>query len=435
MLKPKTSMKKSILAILMSTLVSLGAQTQTQTQPLDKVGNLEPWVQLIGTDTLAVTFLTGGAAKGTVLWRQGENEEWQKAAPEIKDGLIRANGTIQRAFIKGFDPLKPVFIKPVSEPIKKFGAYNVDFSGAKEGKEVKIKAPLSRDGRLVAGVVCDLHNQTARLLPTLKVLGDDLSLCVLLGDICDAPGSTGDLVNNLATPMAALSKNGLLTLALRGNHECRGAGARDIPEYMARPNDRYYGALTLGCARIVFLDTGEDKPKDHAEYSGLIDFDAYLQEEAEWLKKEVESAEWQTATWRVVFMHIPPRESPEEHSYPVVENGARIFAPCLIGKGVDIAISGHEHKESFLNEEEAKKYNLDFPVLIGGGGSSFKTTDHALRFEIAPGELYLPKFDWRKTKQQDQKQTTSSSQGNQKSNDIWSKINDIWQIIEKNRQK
>ncbi|MBR5946030.1 metallophosphoesterase [bacterium] len=428
-------MKKSILAILMSTLVSLGAQTQTQTQPLDKVGNLEPWVQLIATDTLAVTFLTGGAAKGTVLWRQGENEEWQKAAPETKDGLIRANGTIQRAYIKGFDPLKPVFIKPVSEPIKSFGAYNVSFSGAKEGKEIKIKAPMSRDGRIAIGIVCDLHNQTARLFPTLSAAGDDLSLCVLNGDICDAPGSTGDLVNNLATPMAALSKNGLLTLAVRGNHECRGAGARDIPEYMARPNDRYYGALTLGCARVVFLDTGEDKPKDHAEYSGLIDFDAYLQEEAEWLKKEVESAEWQTATWRVVFMHIPPRESEEEHSYPVVENGARIFAPCLVGKGVNIAISGHEHKESFLNEEEAKKYNLDFPVLIGGGGSSHKNSDLALRFEIAPGELYLPKFDWRKTKQQDQKQTTSSSQGNQKSNDIWSKINDIWQIIEKNRQK
>lgn len=431
-------MNKSFLPILFySALVSFGAQTQVQTQPLDKVGNLEPWVQLIDTDTLAVTFLTGSAAKGTVLWRQGENEEWRAAVPEIKDGLIRANGTIQRAFIKGFDPMKPIYIKPVSEPIKSFGAYKVSFSNAKEGKEVKLKAPMSRDGRIAVGIVCDLHNQTARLLPNLKALGDDLSLCVLLGDICDAPGSTGDLVNNLATPMAALSKNGLATLALRGNHECRGAAARDIPDYLARPNDRYYGALTLGCARIVFLDTGEDKPKDHAEYSGLIDFDAYLQEEAEWLKKEVESAEWQTAVWRVVFMHIPPRESPEEHSYPVVENGARIFAPCLAGKGVDLAISGHEHKESFLNEAEAKKYGLDFPVLIGGGGSSFKTTDHALRLEIAPGELYLPKLDWRETKQQGETQTSSSSssQSNQKSNDIWSKISDIWQIIEKNRQK
>ena len=428
-------MKKSILAILMSTLVSLGAQTQVQTQPLDKVGNLEPWVQLIATDTLAVTFLTGGAAKGTVLWRQGENEEWRAAAPETKDGLIVANGTIQRSFIRGFDPQKPIYIKPVSEPIKSFGAYNVSFSGAKEGKEVKIKAPISRDGRIAVGVICDLHNQLPRLLPTLKAVGDDLSMCVLNGDICDAPNTTADLVNYLATPMAALSKNGLMTLAVRGNHECRGAGARDIPEYMARPNDRYYGALTLGCARIVFLDTGEDKPKDHAEYSGLIDFDAYLQEEAEWLKKEVESAEWQTATWRVVFMHIPPRESPEEHSYPVTENGARIFAPCLVGKNVDLAISGHEHKEAFLSEEEAKKYNLDFPVLIGGGGSSFKTTDLALRLEIAPSELYLPKENWRETKQVDQKQSSSSSQNNQKSNDIWSKINDIWQIIEKNRQK
>ncbi|MBR4821509.1 hypothetical protein IKZ70_06585, partial [bacterium] len=72
--------------------------------------------------------------------------------------------------------------------------------------------------------------------------------------------------------------------------------------------------------------------------------------------------------------------------------------------------------------------------LIGGGGSSFKTTDLAQRLEIAPGELYLPKENWRKTKQADQKQT-SSSQSNQKSNDIWSKISDIWQIIEKNRQK
>ena len=423
--------KNLICACALGATLACGAATTNV--PLEKAGNLEPWAQIIATDTLGVTFQTGGAAYGRILWRQSENEDWKEAAPESVDGLIRANGKIQRAFIKGFDPKKPVYLKPVSKPIKNFGAYKVDFAEEKEGKVVKLKQPLSPDGRIVIGLVCDLHNNTNRLFPALSAAGDDLSLCVLMGDQCDAPGSAADVISNLVTPLKALTEKGLMTLVLRGNHECRGAGAREIPEYIARPNGKFYGAFTLGCARFVFLDTGEDKPKDHNEYSGLIDFDSYLQEEAEWLKQEVAGDAWKQADWRVVFMHIPPRESPEEHSYPVTENGARIFAPILKGTGVDLALAAHEHKESFLNEEEAKKCGLDYPLLIGAGGSKHKDDTLGLRLEVAPSELYLPKFEWKKTKEQ--KATTTTTTGNQKANDIWSKINDIWQIIEKNRQK
>ena len=411
---------------------ALACGAATTNVPLEKAGNLEPWAQIIATDTLGVTFFTGGAAYGRILWRQSETEDWKEAVPETIDGLIRANGKIQRAFIKGFDPKKPVYLKPVSKPIKNFGAYKVDFAEEKEGKVVKLKQPLSPDGRITIGLVCDLHNNTNRLFPALSAAGDDLSLCVLMGDQCDAPGSAADVINNFVTPLKALTEKGLMTLVLRGNHECRGAGAREIPEYIARPNDKFYGAFTLGCARFVFLDTGEDKPKDHSEYSGLIDFDEYLEEEAEWLKREVSGDEFRNADWRIVFMHIPPREATKEHSYPVTENGARIFAPILKGQGVDLVVSAHEHEESFLNEEEAKKYDLDFPLLIGAGGSKHKDNTLGLRLEVAPSELVLPKQDWRKTKE------TKSTQETKKTSeidDILSKIGDIWSIFEKNRQK
>jgi hypothetical protein len=84
--------------------------------------------------------------------------------------------------------------------------------------------------------------------------------------------------------------------------------ARQLRDYLALPDGHYFGAVTLGAARIVFIDTGEDKHDSHPEYSGLVDFDHYIERQKAWLSREFASAAWKDAVFRIAVMHIPPAD-------------------------------------------------------------------------------------------------------------------------------
>ena len=57
---------------------------------------------------------------------------------------------------------------------------------------------------------------------------------------------------------------------VRGNHELRGRFARHLRDYLPLQDGRYYGAVTAGAARFVFLDTGESENGDTAKNAGLF---------------------------------------------------------------------------------------------------------------------------------------------------------------------
>lgn len=351
-------------------------------------------VQLLGDSLLGVSFQSRCPGTGRLYWRQSPGEDWRLARENARDGLLGALGAVHHCRLAGYDPARPLYYRPALLPIAHFAPYKVDFEPEVQGPEGRLRPLLGPEGGLNLAVVCDLHNQPGLLDPLLD-RSPEATLCVFNGDTCDAPNSREELESNLAAPLARATGRGLASLFVRGNHETRGAGARLMPEYLQRPADRYYGALTLGPVRVVFLDTGEDKPADHEEYSGLIDFADYLAEEAAWLRQEVAGAAWNRAPWRLVFMHIPPRPFPGVKPYPVTENGHRIFAPILQSQHVDLVVSGHEHVASFLGREEMwQTYGLDFPLIVGGGGWHHPERLEALTLEITSKEIKVPKWDF-----------------------------------------
>ena len=54
------------------------------------------------------------------------------------------------------------------------------------------------------------------------------------------------------------------------------------------------------------MDTGEDKPDSDIEYAGITVYDEYRTEQAEWLRRVLDSKEYKDAPFKIIVAHIPP---------------------------------------------------------------------------------------------------------------------------------
>ena len=106
----------------------------------------------------------------------------------------------------------------------------------------------------------------------------------------------------------------------------------------------------------MVLECGEDKVDSEIEYSGLADFDAYREEEAEWVNKVVQSDVFKQAKARIVLSHIPFTTGDWHGALHL----RKFLLPVLNRSNIDLMLSGHEHVYSFhpVNDE------LRFPTIV-----------------------------------------------------------------------
>lgn len=145
----------------------------------------------------------------------------------------------------------------------------------------------------------------------------------------------------------------------RGNHETRGPFSTRFMDYFPSPTGKPYFTLRHGPAFFIMLDSGEDKPDTDIEYGGLSAFDEYREEQAEWLKRVVESDEFKQAPVKIVAIHVPAFTSTWHGTLHVEQ----LFIPILNKAGIDLMFSGHTHRYSFIDKGE--KGNT-FPLIVNG---------------------------------------------------------------------
>ena len=141
-----------------------------------------------------------------------------------------------------------------------------------------------------------------------KLLGmappQDFDMVLFCGDMCSHINRQNDIFTSFLNTSIELFTAQKPFVYARGNHETRGAYARNFSRYLAGP-DGIHHAFTYGPVRFIVLDCGEDKPDTDVEYSGLIDFDSYMLEQKDWLSREIDNPEFKNASYRVVISHIP----------------------------------------------------------------------------------------------------------------------------------
>ncbi len=329
--------------------------------------DVRPWAQPMGGGRLGVGWVTASPADGRVEYTQedavGASTVW-RTAWYAEDGLRQAGGTLQRAVIEGYDPTKPIRLRAVSRPITAFQRNAVTFGPAAVSDVLRLSALEGSDGATSFAVFNDVHSRVQNYPLLLHRAGEGVRFAVLNGDVIQNPQSGDDIAANALLPMAWFAGRGMPCFFGRGNHEMRGATARSLKRRLCLTEDRYYAAMTFGAARVVFLDSGECFPDGHADLNGLADCDAYIEEQRAWLEREIASAAFRSAAWRIVVMHIAPdwrkREAGEDR---LISR----FAPLFDTGGVTALICGHNHRAELLAFAPPGRAPAAWPVFIGGG--------------------------------------------------------------------
>lgn len=153
---------------------------------------------------------------------------------------------------------------------------------------------------------------------------------------------------------------------LRGNHELRGPGARQVKDFTGTPADQFYYGFRSGPVAILAMDTGEDKPDDRAVFAGLASFEVMRQRQRAWLAQVIKEPWFTSARYRLLFCHIPlwwyetPADADFWYFSPVCRDA---WLPLLQQAGIQLVISGHTHRATWLPSSS------DQPIgqLIGGG--------------------------------------------------------------------
>lgn len=141
-------------------------------------------------------------------------------------------------------------------------------------------------------------------------------------------------------------------LYVRGNHETRGAYAKDLP--VALGIEQFYYTADIGPYSFVVLDSGEDKADSHIEYGGMNDYNTYRSDMIEWLKGvEVKNKKVIALSHSWKLSDIEPELSAEGWSE-------------LDRLDTRLLLSGHEHKCRFIGENEGyeKEVKEKYPDII-----------------------------------------------------------------------
>ncbi|WP_165068143.1 metallophosphoesterase family protein [Paludisphaera rhizosphaerae] len=353
-----------------------------------------PWIQLLAGDAVGVGWMTSGPGDGRVEWTQDAEPDTQvawKNASTSRYGLVQANSTVQKAVLKGYDPSKPLRLRAVSRPITTFKPYQVVYGEPTTSKEVRIPPIRHADGSASFLVFNDVHDRI-QFYPLLTPLpGPGVDFMVFNGDVLTDPMTEQQVVESLLLPMAWFASKGIPCYFLRGNHETRGAMARRLHEYLLLPEDRYYAAMTFGPLRLLLLDSGEDKPDSSKEYSGLNDFDTYMEEERDWLAKEIASDVYKAATWHVVVEHIPPDyRTPLDKKWYGPTRVEKLFVPLFDAGKIDLAVCAHNHRADVVPPHPDPSKGFQFPVFIGDAHPLARAT--VLRVDAAPKTLRIRRF-------------------------------------------
>lgn len=276
--------------------------------------------------------------------------------------------------------------------------HQVRITGLEPGKKyryaINSKEVLEQKGhRIHYGniVSTNVYRKGPQTIPTLNPAKSSIEF-IVLNDIhakqdrleallnCVEKGKTdmvifnGDMVSSLPTEQIIF--DGFLDTAVkrfasdipfyyvRGNHETRGQYAPKYLAYFPTITGKPYYTITHGNTFFLMLDGGEDKPDDNVEYYETADYDNYRKEEAEWLKRVVESEECKSAKHRIVLLHMPPVSG--HKMWHGTRHLQETIMPILNSAGITVMLCGHVHQYSYHTDEAA------FPIVVNANDTALK---------------------------------------------------------------
>ena len=342
-----------------------------------------PYLQHVMPDEATIMWT---ASKNSFSWVEyGEGNNLSLKAFGYVGGLINANNRNNKITLRNLKPGKNYKYRIVSTEILNVKGPNYSFGEPLVSAMYIFKTPAADEQEFKAVIFNDIHDRPQTIPELLYRHGytgnkPDFDFVVFNGDCFDWINTEEQIHQHLINPSVNVFAKETPFILTQGNHECRGAFSRNINDYFAYPEDKFYYAFTRGPVRFVILDSGEDKTDDHWEYGGLSAFDRYREVQKKWLEKEIESDDFKKAAFRVVLIHISPYHSGDWHG---TLHCREMFGPLLNKGKIDLQISGHTHRYGTFNPDATHNY----PIVIGGGPLQGNRT--LMKLHATPKELNL----------------------------------------------
>lgn len=329
-----------------------------------------PYLQNLSENEVTVVWTTDKPCKSWVEFSKKEDgksfySQLPRKAYASQDGLCCVD-TLHRVTVTGLEKNTTYFYRVLSQEVKELLPYR-PVLGNIVSTDIW-KKPLTfttLDGRqetLSMVMINDIHGKNDLQKKLLEMAPpQNVDMVVFCGDMCNYINKQSDIFTGFLDTSVGLFASSKPFVYVRGNHETRGAYARNFSRYLTGPEGKFYYAFTYGPIRFIVLDSGEDKPDTDVEYSGLVDFDNYILEQKEWLARELESPEFRAASFRIVLSHIPFGKGGWYGS----ERLRKQLLPLLEGARIDLMLSGHNHTFGFMDKGKVTA----FPIIVNSNNS------------------------------------------------------------------
>jgi len=277
----------------------------------------------------------------------------------IHQGLVDAYTTEHTIRITGLEAGKTYSYRVVSKEFVTFKPYQVVYGDSIVSAVYTFKTLDTKKTDFSFGIVNDIHQRAGHLDSLLQRLSwENIDIFFYNGDLVDYYEDESLIFSGfLDVSVQRFAKN-IPFVYIRGNHDTRGNFARNLMQYFPHSSGRFYYSFNHGLVHFIILDSGEDKRDDTPVYAGLVDFDAYRQEQAVWLKEEVKSESFKNSLYRIVIFHIPPFISIYGSQYLTKE-----WVPILNTAGIDLVINAHTHRYGRTQPTEGR--NSFINLILG----------------------------------------------------------------------
>jgi len=228
-------------------------------------------------------------------------------------------------------------------------------------------------------VLNDIHGNAGRITKLLQMAKyKEKDMVLYNGDMVSIFDNEPDVFRKFMIESMDVFAREKSWYYVRGNHETRGRVASMFHTYFNPLEPHLYFTFRQGPVFFIMLDTGEDKPDNDIEYSGITDFDNYRTQQAEWLRGVVQSDEFKNAKYRVVIAHMPP--VPLEDLWHGPQDFLNKMIPILNEAGVDIMFCGHLHR--YVYQEPSDRFR--FPIVVNSNTSyaAFRTDGDKFHVEV-----------------------------------------------------
>lgn len=317
-----------------------------------------PYLQNVTETEATIVFNTNKLVVPGVLIKSGENN--YRLVQNTTDGLTDVGNDIHKIRITGLQAGRNYEYKLFAKEIESYHPYKVVFGDTIRSKSYAFKTFDSTQKQVNFTVFCDIHDRAGKLAKYLDSNEVEKQDCYFLnGDIMGHIEEKEQVYSSFLDTCVSRFASEVPFYYVRGNHETRGKYARNLKNFLELPDNQYYYAQTIGHTRFIVLDGGEDKPDTTSVYAGLADFDNFRLKELEWLKDEVTSDAFKKANFKIVIIHMPILKNKKNwHGMAFL---AEHFGPVLQEAKIDLMISGHLHKNVWVNTEES---GYGYPVMI-----------------------------------------------------------------------